>query len=39
MSPETIGQQITQGCVRMKNAEVEELYTILPLGTEVTIVD
>jgi len=38
-SPEKIGQQATKGCVRMLNAEVEELYKIIPAGTEVTIVD
>lgn len=37
--PQTLGTQATQGCVRMLNAEVEELYTIVPEGTEVTIVD
>lgn len=36
---ETLGQQITQGCVRMSNFDVEELYTIVPAGTEVVIVD
>jgi lipoprotein-anchoring transpeptidase ErfK/SrfK len=35
----TIGQQITEGCVRMRNKEVEELYIIVPTGTKVTIVD
>ena len=39
VSPEKIGQQATKGCVRMLNAEVEELYTIIPAGTEVTITD
>ena len=39
VSPEKIGRQATQGCVRMLNAEVEELYKIIPIGTEVTIVD
>lgn len=39
VSPEKIGQQATKGCVRMMDAEVEELYTIVPLGTEVTITD
>lgn len=38
-SPEKIGQQATRGCVRMINAEVEELYKIIPVGTEVTIAD
>lgn len=37
--PQTIGKQVTQGCVRMSNPDVEELYTIVPIGTEVTIVD
>lgn len=37
--PQNLGKQVTQGCVRMANAEVEELYTIVPQGTEVTIVD
>jgi lipoprotein-anchoring transpeptidase ErfK/SrfK len=37
--PENLGKQITQGCVRMSNSEVEELYTIVPIGTEVIIVD
>ena len=37
--PETIGRQVTAGCVRMRNEEVEELYNILPTGTEVVIVD
>jgi LysM repeat protein len=39
VSPEKIGQQATQGCIRMLNQEVEELYNIIPVGTEVTIVD
>lgn len=37
--PEKIGQQVTAGCVRMRNAEVEELYSLVTVGTEVTIVD
>lgn len=37
--PETIGKQVTAGCVRMLNNEVEELYTIVPTGTDVTITD
>ncbi|MGB2630469.1 MAG: L,D-transpeptidase family protein [Candidatus Omnitrophota bacterium] len=35
----TIGKQITQGCVRMRNNEVVELYEIVPSGTEVEIKD
>jgi lipoprotein-anchoring transpeptidase ErfK/SrfK len=37
--PQSLGKQVTQGCVRMSNPEVEELYTYIPVGTEVTIVD
>ena len=37
--PESLGQQVTQGCVRMSNSEVEELYAIVPVGTEVSIID
>ena len=37
--PDKIGQQVTAGCVRMRNEEVEELYTLIPVGTEVTIQD
>ncbi|MBF0122979.1 MAG: L,D-transpeptidase family protein [Candidatus Omnitrophica bacterium] len=39
VDPDKIGQQVTAGCVRMRNEEVEELYKIVPRGTEVTIVD
>jgi lipoprotein-anchoring transpeptidase ErfK/SrfK len=37
--PQKLGQQVTQGCVRLSNADVEELYVIVPQGTEVIIVD
>lgn len=37
--PQDLGKQVTAGCVRMNNAEVEELYAIVPVGTEVIIVD
>ena len=39
IEPESMGKQVTAGCVRMKNEEVEELYKIVPPGTEVTITD
>ncbi len=39
IEPQTIGQQITQGCVRMLNKDVEELYSMVPVGTEVEIID
>lgn len=39
IQPETIGQQVTAGCVRMLSRDVEELFDILPLDADVTIVD
>ena len=39
IDPQTIGQQVTAGCVRMRNEDVEQLYSIVPYGTSVTIVD
>jgi lipoprotein-anchoring transpeptidase ErfK/SrfK len=37
--PETIGTESSNGCIRMRNEEVNELYSILPYKTEVTIED
>jgi lipoprotein-anchoring transpeptidase ErfK/SrfK len=37
LHPETIGRQVTDGCVRLKNKDVEELFDIIPVGTEVII--
>lgn len=39
VDPKSVGRQATKGCIRMLNSDVEELYTIIPIGTEVTIVD
>ncbi len=39
VDPTTIGKQVTAGCIRMTNSDVEELFDIVPVGTEVTIVD
>jgi lipoprotein-anchoring transpeptidase ErfK/SrfK len=39
VDPDSLGTQATSGCIRMLDKEVEELYTIVPNGTEVTIVD
>ncbi len=36
--PESIGKHSTSGCIRMLNADAEELYVLLPLGTPVTVV-
>lgn len=37
--PQSLGKQVTQGCVRLSNPDIEELHTIIPEGTEVIIVD
>jgi lipoprotein-anchoring transpeptidase ErfK/SrfK len=37
--PEKVGTQVTMGCIRMKNEDVEELYDIVPADTRVVIVD
>lgn len=37
--PETIGKPVTKGCIRLTNADAEELYTLLPEGTPVTVVE
>lgn len=39
VDPGGIGKQVTAGCVRMHNQDVEELFAIVPTGTEVTVVD
>ena len=39
VDPDAMGKQVTAGCVRMRNPEVEELFDIVPVGTDVTIVD
>jgi|GEM_PF-955432 len=35
--PETIGQNASSGCVRLRNTDVEELYDLLPIGTKVIV--
>lgn len=37
--PETVGTQASAGCIRLLNADVEELFKIVPMGTKVKIVD
>ncbi|MDO8676003.1 MAG: L,D-transpeptidase family protein [Candidatus Omnitrophota bacterium] len=39
IKPNLIGQQATAGCVRLVNHDVEELFDLLPPGTQVTIQD
>lgn len=35
--PETIGTQASKGCIRMLNSDVEEIYDLLPVGSQVII--
>ncbi|MGZ9584312.1 L,D-transpeptidase family protein [Paenibacillus marinisediminis] len=35
--PHSIGQHLSHGCIRMRNHEVIELYSMVPVGTRVTI--
>ena len=37
--PEAIGTYVSEGCIRMLNHDVEELYTIVPLNTTVTVTE
>lgn len=37
--PSSIGRKVTSGCVRLNNVEVEELFSKVPLGTKVIIID
>ncbi|MGM7681475.1 L,D-transpeptidase [Cytobacillus sp. Hm23] len=37
-NPSSIGTYVTQGCVRMQNKDVEQLFDQLPIGTRVLIV-
>jgi len=39
IEPASIGKSESLGCVRMLNADVEELYGLLPVGTPVTIIE
>ncbi|MDC6270088.1 L,D-transpeptidase family protein [Lysinibacillus fusiformis] len=35
--PSSIGHAVSHGCIRMQNQDVEELASIVPIGTEVVI--
>ena len=37
--PELIGQQVSHGCIRMLNEDVEELFDVVSIGTPVSITD
>ncbi|MEY8840393.1 L,D-transpeptidase, partial [Cribrihabitans sp. XS_ASV171] len=36
--PETIGQAVSNGCIRMLNEHVIDLYERVPIGTKVTVI-
>ncbi|WP_216829482.1 L,D-transpeptidase [Alkalihalobacterium elongatum] len=38
-APQSIGNYVTAGCVRMDNTSVEKLYEEIPLGTKILIVN
>ncbi|MGG6313307.1 L,D-transpeptidase family protein [Paenibacillus macerans] len=35
--PDSIGQHLSHGCIRMRNRDVVELFELIPIGTKVTI--
>jgi lipoprotein-anchoring transpeptidase ErfK/SrfK len=35
--PETIGQSVSHGCVRLRNEDIQQLYAMVPVGTPVYI--
>jgi lipoprotein-anchoring transpeptidase ErfK/SrfK len=35
--PETVGQAVSHGCVRLRNEDIAQLYTMVPVGTPVYI--
>ena len=37
--PEKIGSAVSSGCVRLRNADVEELYDLIPSGTYVLVLE
>lgn len=36
-APESIGRSVSNGCIRMLNAHVQDLYQRVPIGTKVTV--
>ncbi|PIQ82467.1 MAG: hypothetical protein COV76_03575 [Candidatus Omnitrophica bacterium CG11_big_fil_rev_8_21_14_0_20_64_10] len=39
IDPDSVGKPVTRGCVRLTNADVEELFALLPADTRVAIVE
>jgi hypothetical protein len=38
-NPSVVGHNVSNGCVRMRNEDIEYLATLAPLGTPVTVID
>jgi lipoprotein-anchoring transpeptidase ErfK/SrfK len=36
-SPDSIGRYASHGCIRMRNEEIEQLYELVPVGTQVIV--
>lgn len=36
-NPNSIGHYVTQGCVRMRKEEIEQLFKEIPIGTKINI--
>lgn len=39
IEPEKIGMQVSEGCIRMLNQDVEEIYSLVPSGARVVVQD
>ena len=39
VQPQFIGRSVSHGCIRMRNEDVEELFTYTPIGTKVNIME
>ncbi len=37
--PESVGKEVSAGCIRLRNEDIERLVPLLPLGTPVEIID
>ncbi|MBB6218625.1 LysM repeat protein [Anaerosolibacter carboniphilus] len=37
-NPASIGRAVSNGCIRMYNQDVNYVYSLVPIGTEVTII-
>jgi lipoprotein-anchoring transpeptidase ErfK/SrfK len=36
--PEGVGGRVSQGCIRMRNEDVESLFELLPMGADILVV-